>query len=231
MYKKIGILGGMGPESTIKYYKSIINNYIKQNSNLDFPEIIVYSVNFGDMNRLLEFGSKNEYLNSLIECIKNLANAGADFVIIAANTPHLVIKGLKEKSPIPILSIVNVTLNRAKERGLKRLLLLGTKHTMQSDFYREEAEMLNLELMVPDESEQNLINEILYRELVMGIIKKESKGKILEIIKKYENAIDGIILGCTELPLIISQRDTTLPVLNTIEIHARAALRYSLGVK
>ncbi len=146
---------------------------------------------------------------------------------MAANSPHAVFKELEILSNIPLLSIVKVTAEKAKQEGMKKLLLLGIKFTMQSSFYQNACKGLGIEVIVPTESEQNDINRIIFDELVISIFRNESKNKLLEIIGNYK--VDGVILGCTELPLILKQEDADVKLLNTLKIHAEAALSYSLS--
>jgi aspartate racemase len=148
---------------------------------------------------------------------------------MAANSPHAVFEELEILSNIPLLSIVKVTAEKAKQEGMKKLLLLGIKFTMQSSFYQDTCKRLGIDVIVPKEDKQNDINRIIFDELVIGIFKNESKNRILEIINNYE--VDGVILGCTELPLIIKQKDTDVKLLDTLEIHAEATLKLFLNFK
>ena len=138
----------------------------------------------------------------------------------------MVFNELQKKSKIPLLSIVKNTANKAKSLGMKKLLLLGTRFTMQSTFYKDDFQELNIDIIVPKIDEQTKINKIIYNELVNGVVKKESKKQFMDIIKNYD--VDGIILGCTELPLILTPKDTKIPLLDTLQIHVEATLNYSM---
>jgi len=224
-YKRVGILGGMSPISTIKFYDLLIKKHFERNKNHAYPEIVIFSVNFDRIIKLQESNDVKAYVKELMVGIDSLQKAGADFVVIPSNTPHMVFDELQRKSNIPLLSIVKITANKAKNLGMKKLLLLGTKFTMQSNFYRDEFEKLRIEIVAPSLDEQSKINKIIYDELVNGIIKEESKKKILDTVKNYD--VDGIILGCTELSLILSSRDIKIPLLDTLQILAEATLDYA----
>ena len=224
-YKRIGILGGMSPVSTIKFYDMLIKKYFERNKNHAYPEIVIFSVNFDRIIKLQESNDMKAYINELMIGIDSLQKAGADFVVIPSNTPHTVFDELQKRSNIPLLNIVKITANKAKNLGMKKLLLLGTKFTMQSTFYKDDFEKLEIEVVVPSIDEQSKINKIIYDELVNGIIKEESKKKILDIVKNYN--VDGIILGCTELSLILTPRDIKIPLLDTLQILAEATLDYA----
>jgi aspartate racemase len=224
--KKIGILGGMSYESTIKYYDLILQNYYNRYNDYNYPEILIYSLNF---QKVIDFelgNDKLKYIDYLMSGINSLQKGGADFIIMAANSPHAVYDDLVTKTNLPILSIVEATAGKALKMGLNKLLLLGIKFTMQSSFYQRIFENSNMQVITPVDIEQDLIDQIIFDELVIGKFKSESKQKLLEIIHNYK--VDGVILGCTELPLIFHKNDTSIKLLDTIEIHVEAALKYAM---
>jgi len=223
--KKIGILGGMSYESTIKYYESILQNYHNSYNDYNYPEILIYSLNFQKVIDYELGNDKPKYVDYLMSGINSLQKGGADFIIMAANSPHAVYDDLVQKAEIPILSIVEVTAEKALEMGLDKLLLIGIKFTMQSSFYQRIFENSNMQIVTPVDIEQDLIDQIIFDELVIGKFKNESEQKLLEIIYNYE--VDGVILGCTELPLILHKNDTSIKLLDTIEIHVEATLKYA----
>lgn len=225
-YMKIGILGGMSPESTTEFYNFLIKKYFEKNKDYSYPEIIIFSVNFEKIIQLQESGDKNTYIEELMQGILSLENAGAEFAVIASNTPHMIFSELQERSNIPLLSIVYNTAHKAKKLKLKKLLLLGTKFTMQSTFYKDDFLKLDIEIVVPSDSEQKEINRIIFDELVQGIVKRESKESFMQIINNY--SVEGVILGCTELPLIVKPEDTTKILLNTLDIHVESTLSYAI---
>lgn len=226
---RVGLLGGISYESTLKYYQLFMEKYYEKKNNYYYPEIVIFSLNFQKIiDYELEF-DKEKYIEYLMEGINSLENAGVAFIFIAANSPHAVFEDLNKKSKIPILSIVKATADKAKKENLRKLLLLGIKFTMQSSFYQEEFVKLGMEVTTPSIKEQDEINEIIFEELVIGKFKQNSKQKILDIIDKYD--IDGVILGCTELPLILKQYDSKLKFLDTLEIHVEYALDYYMSIK
>ena len=224
--KKVGILGGMSYESTIKYYDLLLQKYFDRYQDYHYPEVLIYSLNFQKVIDYELGDNEGIYVNYLMDGIKSLQNGGADFIIMAANSPHAVYDRLIQKSEVPILSIVETTAEKAKSKNLRKLLLLGIKYTMQSSFYKDYFAKSDMEVITPLDSEQDIINQIIFDELVIGKFTKESKSMLLKIIKNYD--VDGVILGCTELPLILQQNDTKIVLLDTVEIHVETALQYCL---
>jgi len=225
---RVGLLGGMSYESTLKYYQLFLEKYYEKEQNYSYPEIVIFSLNF---QKVIDFelGDKpKKYVDYLMEGISSLQNAGVEFIFMAANSPHAVYEDLKKQTKMPILSIVTATAERAREEKMKKLLLLGIKFTMQSSFYKDEFEKYGMEVITPLNQEQDVIDKIIFDELVIGFFKQESKLKLLEIIRKYD--VDGVILGCTELPLILQQKDTVLKLLDTMEIHIEYALDYYMSL-
>ena len=223
---KIGILGGMSYESTIKYYAQILEKYYQKKGDYAYPEIVIFSLNFQRVIDLEHGNNKIDYIDYLMEGIESLENAGANFILMAANSPHAVYEDLVQLAKVPILSIVEATAEKAQQEKLNKLILLGIKFTMQSSFYQDFFAKLNMQIITPSEPEQDTINQIIFDELVIGIFNEESKQKLLSIINNYE--VDGVILGCTELPLILQQKDTNIKLLDTVEVHVEAALKLYL---
>ncbi|OGC41456.1 hypothetical protein A2Y85_05895 [candidate division WOR-3 bacterium RBG_13_43_14] len=227
--KKIGIIGGLGPEATVDYYRILINAY-RERFGGKTPEIIIYSLDMGELATFFKNKDLNGIVNWLNRAIKALKGSGADLAIIAANTPHLVYEDLVRVAPIPVISIVEETANVASTMGLKRVGLFGTKITMRADFYPKVFKQKNIDIAVPTKDEQNYINRILNEELNFGTIREETRGQLKAIIQRMikEQGINALILGCTELPLILSAPDPGIPYLNTSRIHVLSALRYAL---
>ena len=219
---RIGILGGMSHESTIKYYDLILEKYYGKKQDYYYPEIVIFSLNFQKVIELEHCDNRKGYVDYLMEGIKALEQAGASFIVMAANSPHAVYDELVQLAKVPILSIVKATAEKAHQWNLKKLLLLGIKFTMQSTFYQEFFAKEGIEVIAPSVEEQDKLNRIIFEELVIGLFKDESKNEILRIIDNYRT--DGVILGCTELPLIISQEDTRVKLLNTLNLHVDAVL-------
>ncbi|MFX1502048.1 MAG: aspartate/glutamate racemase family protein [Promethearchaeota archaeon] len=226
--KRIGILGGMSYESTIKYYDLLLENYYAKFNDYNYPEVLIFSLNFQKLIDLELDEDKIKYIEYLMSGIESLENSGASFIIMAANSPHAVYDNLVELTKIPILSIVKVTAEKAKQENMKKLLLLGIKFTMQNTFYQKNCKELGIEVVTPSNQEQNVIDKIIFDELVIGYFRQESKETLLQIIKRYE--VDGVILGCTELPLILTQSDTKIKLLDTLKLHVDATLEYYLSL-
>ncbi len=225
--KTIGLIGGMSWESTATYYK-IINEKTKEIlGGLHSAKILLYSVDFAEIE---EFQAKGEWDKSaelLSDIALRLENAGADYIVICTNTMHKVAPQILEKISIPIIHIAEATANAIKKQKLHTIALLGTKYTMTQDFYKQKLTDAGIEVLIPSESDIEVVNNIIYNELCLGKILTDSKKKYITIIDKLqEQGAQGVILGCTEIGLLVSQQDTSLPVFDTTQIHAdEAAVR------
>jgi aspartate racemase len=230
--KTLGIIGGLGPESTLDYYQRIIGLYRQRTGGGHYPELIIVSV---DLRKGLDFMDANDLsgmTHFLLEGVGKLARAGADFGIISANTPHIVFDEVAPKSPIPLISIVEATSAAAKAQNLKRLALFGTGYTMQANFYQKVFSRDEIELLVPDPQDQDYIHEKYFSELVPGKFLPETRAGLLAIVDrmKGKSAIDGVILAGTELPLILRDADHNgIPFLDTTKIHCEAAVHQMLS--
>jgi len=227
MAKRIGILGGVSAESTVEYYTRLIRGYFARQGNDHYPEIVIYSLDFRHFTNFEDNGDRDGYIAYIMTGIRALERAGAEFILMSANSPHSVFEELETQAVVPMLSIVNATAEDAKRLGLKKLLLLGIKYTMQSTFYQKACRGMGIEIVTPVESEQDEINGIIFEELARGIFRDETKQRLLQIIAGYP--VDGVILGCTELPLILKSNDATIPLLDTLELHTQAVLDYALA--
>jgi len=230
--KTLGIIGGLGPESTIDYYQKIIALYRERTRNGSYPELIVASVN---LRKGLDFMDANDLAGMadyLLQGIGKLVRAGADFGLISANTPHIVFDDVASKSPIPLISIVEATCAAAKTRNLKRLALFGTAYTMQGTFYAKVFSREGIELLVPEPNDQDYIHDKYMNELVPGKFLAETRSGLLAIVDrmKAKSDIEGVILAGTELPLILRNSDhNEIPFLNTTKIHVEAAVDQMLS--
>lgn len=229
--RTIGIIGGIGPESTGDYYKAIISAFNSRYAELAYPEIIVYSVNLNELLRFVEAKRWPALADWLLEKIFALQRAGAQFAAVASNTPHIVFEEIKAKSPIPLVSIVEATCNKAREMRLKNIGLMGTKLTMEADFYKKPFIAGGMSIVVPAEEEQRFIHHKLFSEIELGIFKDSTREGLLAIAKRMvdENQIDSLILGCTELPLILTEGQYGIPFLNTSEIHCERIISYCIS--
>lgn len=228
--KTIGLIGGMSWESTMPYYQ-IINETIKEElGGLHSAKCILYSVDFAEIEACQASGAWNKSAAILGEAATNLEKAGADFIVICTNTMHKVADQIQAQIHIPILHIAEVTAKQIKEANIKKVALLGTKYTMEQDFYKSKLIEKGIEVIVPSEPDRKMVNETIYHELCLGIISEESKRKFLDLAEdliKNEGA-QGIILGCTEIGLLIGQKDTKALLFDTTQIHAVQAAYYAL---
>ena len=227
--KTIGLIGGMSWESTVTYYK-IINETVKEKlGGLHSAKCILYSIDFQEIEECQANGNWEKSGEILGEAANNLEKAGADFIVICTNTMHKVINQIKEKISIPILHIAEMTAEKILEKGLKNIALLGTKYTMEQDFYKSKLIEKGINVIIPDKNDIEIINKVIYDELCLGIINHESKAKYLEIVKTLkQKGAEGIILGCTEIGLLIKNEDTDVPLFDTALIHAEQAAIYSI---
>lgn len=232
MIKRIGLIGGMGPESTLDYYSSIINAFKSDQGILNYPEIIIYSVNLSEFIDLMNIKAYDEVVDLLSGKLQSLKKAGADFAAITANTPHMLFDQIKERSPLPLISIVEATCEVTKMRGLKKPGLFGTGFTMNGTFYQEVYGRQGIPVIMPEPEDKKVINEKLFSEIELGIFKDETRNLLIELMKKMvrQQQIDSLILGCTEFPLILTEAEYAgIPMLNTTQIHVDAIVKYAIG--
>lgn len=219
--KTIGLIGGMSWESTVTYYQ-IINETIKSElGGLHSAKILLYSVDFAEIEECQAKGEWDKSADILSYAAQNLERAGADFIVICTNTMHKVAPQIKEKISIPILHIADATAEKLKEHNIQKVVLLGTKYTMTQNFYKEKIENEGIEVMVPDVKDIELVNSVIYDELCLGVINESSRKEFVRVIDSLkEKGAEGVILGCTEIGLLIQQKDSSLPVFDTTKIHA-----------
>lgn len=227
--KKIGIIGGLSSESTIEYYRLLVRQYNKIKGGLSSPDIIIDSLDLETLTNQMQDKNYPEMLANLKQAAKNLVAGGAEVVIMATNTPHIVFEDLQKDVSVPMISIMDATAHKILEKKLNRIGLLGTRFTMQTGYYHEALKKFNIEVIVPELDDQKLIDKIIYEELVYHTITEESKKIYLEIISKLqESGAQGVILGCTEIPLLVKQEDSPIPVFDTTTNHALAVLHFAL---
>lgn len=223
--KTVGIVGGIGPESTIEYYRFIIEAYRERQPDGSYPAIIINSV---DLNRLVNWingGELEPFTDYLVSGLETLARAGADFAVLAANTAHVVFDQIRARSPLPLISIAEATCEQARALGLRRPGLLGTRFTMLASFYPEVFARAGLSIVTPNEAEQALIHEKYFGELLKNVFLPETRAQLLAVVDemKAREGIDGLILGGTELPLILRRDEHHgVPFLDTTRIHVNA---------
>ncbi len=229
--KTIGLLGGMSWESTALYYKQINEEVKKQLGGLHSAKVVIYSVDFDEIEKLQHQGKWDETAKILSEAAKNIQNASADFLVICTNTMHKVAPTIQEHIDIPILHIANATGKKLQEEGIKRVGLLGTAFTMQQDFYKDTIQTnFDIEVIVPIEEDIKIVHKIIYEELCLGTIKESSKKEYLRIIDSLSSqGAQGVILGCTEIGMLVSQEDTQIKLFDTTYIHAIEAVNKALN--
>lgn len=229
--KTIGLVGGISWTSTIEYYRHINEEANKRLGALNFAECIIYSVNFEHFRNANAAHHWETTYQLMCDAAFKLQKAGARVILLGANTAHIVAERVNNSVNLPLIDIRVATSDAVKKCGLKRIGLLGTVYTMQLDFYKQKLTGEGLEVLVPsDKSELEFIERTLVHELGKGIIRLDTKQEYISIINRLiQRGAEGVILGCTEIPLIISQRDVSVPVFNTTEIHARAAVEFALS--
>jgi len=230
--KTVGIVGGLGPESTIDYYRSIISLYRRKVEDASYPSIIIISLDVDRALRLVASNDLQQLAAYFAGSIRRLADAGADFALLSANTPHVVFNDVRRISPLPLISIVEATCEEVARRGLKTVSLLGTRFTMSGRFYPEVCEKQGIALMPPSPEEQAYIHDKYVNELLRGVFLPETRDRLRQIIgiQKQRDGIQGVILAGTELPLILRAESIEgLPVLDTTQIHVNAAVSEMLS--
>jgi len=218
---KVGIIGGIGPASTLEYYREIVEGYRRATGARNYPKIEVNSVDMTEMLSFIEAGDYEGLVGFLLSAVRELARAGADFGAIASNTPHVVFDRVQALSPIPLISIVESTCASAVSLGLRKLLLIGTWSTMAGRFYQDTLAAAGIEAFVPSEEGRRLVHGTIFPDLEEGIVLPEKKKVLTALCGKLidEARADGIILGCTELPLMLGAEDFDVAVLDTTRIH------------
>jgi len=223
--KTVGIIGGIGPESTIEYYRFIIDEYRRRRTDGTNPSILINSV---DVNRLISWMTAGEHAavaQYLIAGLERLQRAGVDFAVLSANTPHIVFDEVRSQISLPLISIVEATKERTQLMGVRRPALLGTRFTMEAKFYPDVFAVAGIPIITPNETERAFIHERYMNELLPGIFAAQTRERLIEIVKamKARDEIDGLILGGTELPLLLREAEVTgVPFLDTTRIHVDA---------
>lgn len=229
--KTIGLIGGMSWESSIEYYR-IINETVRVKlGGLHSAKSVMYSVDFAEIEALQQEGRWEDATNLMIDAAHQVERGGADFLLICTNTMHKMADEVQENIGVPLLHIADATADKIKAKGLRVVGLLGTRYTMEEDFYRGRLiERHGLEVLIPDEDDRRVVHQVIYGELVMGKIEPSSKARYKEIIEAMiREGAEGIILGCTEIGLLVGEGDVTVPVFDTTFIHATTAVEYALG--
>ncbi|MEQ7302606.1 aspartate/glutamate racemase family protein [Enterococcus avium] len=228
--KKIGILGGISAASTIEYYSKILTLYYEEKHNYYYPEIAIESLNFQYFTDLEDHNKTEEYVAYIAQGIKNLENANCEVIVMSANSPHSVLPIIKEKTDLPIISILEAVKDFALQKKLKRLLLTGISYTMNHSFYQDELMKYGIEMVVPSDKDKNTINSIIFDDLAVNNITPKAQEDFLTIIDKHiqNNHIDGVILGCTELPALANNLEQPIPFIDSLTLHCEKILQYAV---
>lgn len=229
--KTIGLIGGMSWESTVTYY-CLINEAVKEKmGGLHSAKILLYSVDFAEIEEYQAKGEWDKSAEVLTQAAVSLEKAGADFIVICTNTMHKVVPQIQKQIRIPIIHIAQATASVLKEQGICRVGLLGTKYTMTQEFYKSKLIEAGIEVLIPDDTDIEIVNNIIYGELCLGMIREESRKQYVRIIEKMKTeGAQGVILGCTEIGLLIKQEHTELPVFDTTQIHAAKAAELAMDI-
>ena len=227
--KKIGLLGGMSWESSLEYYK-LMNELVKSKlGGSHSVKCLLHSFDFHEIEELQHRGKWEKLISLLVKEAENLKKAGADCIVICTNTMHLMASDIEKSTGLKVIHIADVTGDEIIKRNVNKVLLLGTKFTMESSFYKERLEKKGIEVVIPNELDRQIIHDIIYNELILGVLKQESKQSYIKIINKMiEEGIQGVVLGCTEIPMLIKQGDVPVEVFDTTEIHSRAAVDFAI---
>jgi len=228
MHKTIGILGGMSPESTVAYYEYITRTYTERFGDYGYPEILIYSVSF---QTYVDWPREDRWdlvAEGLSKAAGTLEVAGADVILMATNTMHIVFGEVEASVNVPMLSLLDAVGEAIRQRSIDTVGLLGTAFTMEKPFYQEGLTEKGIAVLVPDPADRKLVNDVIYDELVAGEIRDASRNQFVRIINDLMGrGAAGVILGCTEIPLLVREEDVGVPLFDTTEIHAEAALRYA----
>jgi aspartate racemase len=228
--KVLGLIGGVSWVSTVEYYKLINQGINEQLGGLNSSECIIYSVNYADIKRNNDADDWDATFQLLLKGCLHLIAAGAKGIILCANTMHYIADRLEKEINVPVIHIGRVTANAIRQAGLRKVGLLGTKFTMELDFIKDKLIDQGLEVMIPDEEDRNFIHQTIFDELCKGMLVAETKKRYLAIIDKLvARGTEGVILGCTEIPLLVQQGDVTMPVFDTTLLHSQAAVAFSLA--
>jgi aspartate racemase len=229
--KTIGLIGGMSWESSLEYYR-ILNETVKERlGGLHSAKCVLVSVDFAEIEPLQHQERWAEQAQMMVAAAQNVERAGADFVLLCTNTMHKLAEDIQAGIHIPFLHIADATARRIKSAGIHKVGLLGTRFTMEQDFYRQRLEeKYHLSVLVPGEQQRELVHRVIYQELCLGVIKEESRRQYAQVIRDlFQQGAQGIILGCTEIEMLVKPEDSPVTLFPTTRIHAEAAVEYALG--
>jgi aspartate racemase len=226
MKKRIGLIGGVSSQSTIEYYTRIMEKYSTRYNDMEYPEIVIYSLSHGRFKKYEDNRQLKEYVEYIYQGIKALECSKVDFIAFAANSPHSVLDQIRKFTTIPIISALDSAFTEAKRLKLSKVLLLGIKYTMQSSYFQNRFSDGGINVIVPTLEDQDEIHSIIYDELMKGIIKDSSKQKLYVLIEKYP--VDGVVLGCMKLPIILKNGDSQIKFVDTLDLHTTEIINAAL---
>lgn len=228
--KKIGLVGGTGPESTLMYYKELNSRIDAATGGAEMPDIAIESVNFRKAWGMVSAGKNEDLSNYLSEKVTCLKKSGAEIISLTAGTMHIVFNEIKAQTDVDLVSIPKAVADEAAARGIKKVGLLGTIFTMEKDYMKEDLRAAGIEVIIPEKTERNLIAKRILEELELGIVKESTLAEFTKIINrmKDEDGIEGVILGCTELPLLLNEGNCPVPCLDAVEIHLKKLIELAM---
>jgi aspartate racemase len=229
--KQIGLIGGLSWESSAEYYRTINEEIGKRLGGSHSARCVMTSFDFAEIEALQVAGRWNEATRMMIEAASNLEKAGADCIVICANTMHLMATDIERAVPLPLIHIADPTARAVQQAGIKKVGLLGTRYTMEKEFYRARlADKFGLDVRIPDEQGRAEIHDIVYKELILGVVRDESRAVYQRVMQKLaDDGAEGIILGCTEITMLIQPEHSPVPVFDTTQLHALAAVDFALS--
>jgi|SRR6056297_1160242 len=230
--KTIGLIGGMSWESSLEYYR-LVNEFTKEKlGKKHSAKCLMYSVDFAEIEKMQHEGKWELLKEKMINYAKNLKKGGADFIVICTNTMHKMADDIENEIDIPLLHIADAAAHSIIEHDLEKVALLGTKFTMERDFYKDRLKEHDIEVIIPWKEEREIVHNTIYNELIDGLILEKSKTKFKKIINNlYARGAEGVVLGCTEIPLLVKNEDSPIPVFDTTNLHAKAAVEFAIENK
>jgi len=226
----IGLIGGTGWISSVEYYRIMNEEINRRLGGLQSARCILYSFNYAAIDELNENHDTEGQFSLLLDAATKLIRIGAEGIMLCANTLHQFADRLEKQISVPLIHIGTATAKQIKKQSLSTVGLLGTKYTMEMDFYKTKLNEESIQVLIPDAAERNFIHHTIYHELLKGVFREESKAELLRIMNRlHSQGAEGIILGCTEIPLLIKQKDTELPLFDTLVIHSLAGVDFALG--
>jgi aspartate racemase len=227
--KTIGLAGGTGWISSAEYYRIINEEINRRSGGLEFARCILYSINYAEIDAFNKQNNKEGVYKLILDATLKLAGSGADFIILCANTLHQFVERLEQEIDVPIIHIAEATADEIRREKMSKVGLLGTKQTMEMDFYKSRLNEKGIDTLVPELSDRDFIQKTISDELLRGVFSDDSRYRFIEICKELnKRGAEGIVLGCTEIPLLLRQEDIDIPIINTLKVHAMAAVDYAL---